>query len=133
MSCPSRRTSGQTGPTSIKGYHSPGIRRKLGPGGSVECEEDYQNGLRCGLSREWYRSGSLYHEAVFLNDVVHGTEREWYENGQLHERRECEYGIVTRETVWDEQGNEVSRYELHEGDPSYRLLQASERASAASP
>jgi antitoxin component YwqK of YwqJK toxin-antitoxin module len=115
--------AGPNGNYLYQGQLFTGVRYKVAPSGEIECEEEYRQGLRWGLSREWYRSGTLYHEATYYRDVLHGMEKEWDNDGRLHEERECRYGILLKETIWDKDGNVVKHYELTESDGNYKRLQ----------
>ncbi len=96
--------------------------------GGLEAEEEYNDGLLSGRTREWHPSGGLQLEAECAWGGYHGRVREWYEDGRLAADGVYEYGIRTRGTRWDEQGKVVEEFELSEADPAYCTVKLSRAA-----
>jgi antitoxin component YwqK of YwqJK toxin-antitoxin module len=69
-----------------------GIGRTWHKDGSIECQEEYVNGLRTGVKRQWYQSGKMQTEKHYKRGLLHGPSKEWYENGNFKEYRTYENG-----------------------------------------
>ncbi|EWM15734.1 toxin-antitoxin system YwqK family antitoxin [Kutzneria sp. 744] len=68
----------------------------------------YVDGFRDGVQREWYDGEEPKSEMTVHNGRVVGTAREWHPNGQLaKEQRFGEDGLLTSETLWDEDGQPI--------------------------
>ncbi len=46
-------------------------------------EENYKEGKKDGIQREWYYTGKLYCEYNYKKGEKNGIQQCWYENGQL--------------------------------------------------
>ncbi|GAA3305527.1 toxin-antitoxin system YwqK family antitoxin [Streptomyces cinereospinus] len=75
-------------------------------GGALISLECYEDGLRHGPSREWYKDGSLRSEATARRGRPVGVSREWHANGTLAvERVFAEDGLtMLSDSNWDENG-----------------------------
>ena len=45
----------------------------------------YLDGERHGLHKDWYKAGKLFEECTYIDGKEHGKYKKWYENGQLAE------------------------------------------------
>ena len=56
----------------------------VGESNIAGCKTVYTviNGVKHGLSREWYKSGRLMHERMYADGDYHGLSRYWYESGE---------------------------------------------------
>lgn len=81
-----------------------GVAFILGKDGRPQAEMTFQEGLRWGLSREWYREGQPMVLSNWAGGVLHGRATEWHRNGQVAEDGEYAYGVPLWEKVWDEDG-----------------------------
>ncbi|MFJ4813839.1 toxin-antitoxin system YwqK family antitoxin [Streptomyces longwoodensis] len=70
---------------------------------SLEC---YEEGVRHGPNKEWYKDGTLRSEGASRNGRPVGVSREWHPNGTLaHERVFAEDGLtMLADSEWDEDG-----------------------------
>ena len=93
-------------------------------GSGVLAEEEYRDGLLCGVRREWHPSGRLASEAECRHGVSHGRTREWSDGGLLLGDSAYEYGYLVESRRWDEGGDLVEEFTLAVGDPGYDLLVA---------
>lgn len=93
--------------------------------GSAEfpnSEQEFFNGLRWGLSRDWYRDGALMEQTQWLDDVIHGLAQAWHKTGNLISLECCEFGFVLWRQNWDDQGNLVEEYRLDAADGDLESL-----------
>jgi hypothetical protein len=98
------------------------------PDSRLEAEEEYRGGLLSGHRRVWYASGRLQEEAECAWGGYHGTVREWHEDGRPAADELYEYGIRTRGTRWDEQGQVAEKFELSKTDQAHHTLELSRAA-----
>jgi antitoxin component YwqK of YwqJK toxin-antitoxin module len=89
--------------------------------GTLIGEDGYVNGLKHGLSKQWYPSGALKSERHYINGTPNGT-REWFENGNLKLERIFEFGFYVSEKVWDIDGNLTETYQISEKHPYYNRI-----------
>ncbi|MFF5189746.1 toxin-antitoxin system YwqK family antitoxin [Streptomyces sp. NPDC000345] len=75
-------------------------------GGALVSLECYEDGLRHGPNREWYKDGSLRSEGTAQRGRPVGVSREWHPNGTLaHERVFADDGLtMLSDHEWDEDG-----------------------------
>ncbi|MEU3513593.1 hypothetical protein ABZ733_38330 [Streptomyces longwoodensis] len=75
-------------------------------GGALVSLECYEEGLRHGPNKEWYKDGTLRSEGTSRNGRPVGVSREWHSNGTLaHERVFAEDGLtMLADSEWDEDG-----------------------------
>lgn len=106
----------------LQGSPFTGIAYRLHREGTLRSELEYRDGLRWGMSREWYGPEQPMVEAPYFKGVLHGRAREWHRNGQLAEDGEYEYGIALWEQEWDEDGTLTSEHRLSEAEPDYETL-----------
>jgi antitoxin component YwqK of YwqJK toxin-antitoxin module len=85
-------------------------------------EVSYRDGVRWGLSREWYHDGRLCSESSFVREWAHGRFRQWHGNGQLAEQQEYEWGVLHCRKAWDEEGRLLEDYTLAESSPEFTML-----------
>ncbi len=84
------------------------------PGGWLEAEEEYRDGLAWGRRQAWFRSGGPREEASCAWGVYHGRVRKWHENGHLASDATYAYGIRVEEMRWDETGKLLEDYHIPE-------------------
>ena len=106
----------------VDGIPFTGMAYAIHPNGSAEYEAEYRDGLKCGVSREWYRGGQLAFEGTLRNGGLHGVERHWHVNGVLSSESFGEYGILVKRQRWNEQGKLLEEYELLEDSPDWRMI-----------
>lgn len=97
-------------------------------GGWVQAEEEYKDGLVCGLVRTWHAPGLLATEEVCAWGVRHGHYREWSDSGNLLAEGYYQYGIRVAETRWDDDGKLVEDYQLKESDPDFLTMSLAKKA-----
>jgi len=123
-------TAASNGSYLYQGEPFDGVAYSLFRDGKPESEEEFREGLRWGLTREWYKSGVLAHEATFYRDVVHGTRTDWYQSGQMKEQEVCRFGIVLSRTRWAADGTITEQYELPADAPQRERLKLLEATFA---
>jgi antitoxin component YwqK of YwqJK toxin-antitoxin module len=96
--------------------------------GWVQAEEEYEDGLVCGMVRTWHAPDVPATEEVCAWGVRHGNYREWSESGQLLVEGYYQYGIRVSEKRWDENGKLVENYHLKETDPDFETLSLAKKA-----
>ena len=99
-----------------------GIAFTLAKDGSEKAQMEYLEGLRSGLTTEWYKPGQPMVESNYLRGVLHGSAREWHRNGKLAEEGTYEFGIAIVEKEWDENGQLTKDYKLQQWDENYQRL-----------
>lgn len=93
--------------------------------GSAEfpnSEQEFLNGLRWGLSRDWYRDGALMEQTQWLDDVLHGLAQAWDKAGNLILLECCELGCVLWSQNWGEQGSRTEEYHLDAAENNLQSL-----------
>ena len=103
------------------------------PGGGLEGEEEYRDGLLSGRRRCWYDSDQLQEEAECAWGAYHGQVRTWHESGRLASHRVYAYGIQLEGREWDEAGEQAGEYHIPDTElslvESYRAaFEGGERA-----
>lgn len=83
--------------------------------GSTLEEQEFENGLPHGISKEFYPGGQLKRQWYARKGRAEGLLTEFYENGEKKLEETREFGIVLSRARWDPQGNLV---EVNELDPS---------------
>lgn len=58
-------------------------------GSKIVSTETYENGLKSGLSKRFYKTGELLEESNWQNDKLHGIFRSYFQEGQVY--LECNY------------------------------------------
>lgn len=97
-------------------------------GGWVQAEEEYKDGVVCGLVKTWHAPDVLATEEVCAWGVRHGNFREWSESGQLIAEGYYQYGIRVSEKIWDESGKLIEDYQLKETDPDFETMTLAKQA-----
>ena len=100
------------------------------PGGVIESETPYLNGLPHGVCREWHVNGQKKKEWASLRGSVHGTCTEWYENGERKSLGVYEHGIEITFTQWSGDGRVVEHRELPSDSPMRQLIERLKKANA---
>lgn len=95
---------------------------ELFPNGNLRTETEFAYGMENGESKEWYENGQLMDEDNYKLGTKHGTSKNWFENGKIKREAEYELGILTKETVWDENGEKIKDFTLTERDSNYQIL-----------
>lgn len=106
----------------LNGSPFTGIAYRLNSNGTLRSELEYRQGLRWGMSKEWYGPEQPKVEAPYFKGVLHGRAREWHRNGQVAEDGEYEYGIAHWKQEWDENGTLTDEYRLSETEPDFETL-----------
>lgn len=88
--------------------------------GKLEVEIEYRDGMRWGISKEWFHEGSLASEAGWAWDLLHGVSREWHENGQLASEEVFEYGTLLSGNWWDKNGKLVKKFVIRKNAAALR-------------
>lgn len=86
-----------------------GVARQFYRNGKQQMEINYSNGSREGITRVFYEDGALYRESPYVNDLLTGIQRIYHPNGQVAAEiphREGEPGIGLRE--YNTKGVEVT-------------------------
>jgi antitoxin component YwqK of YwqJK toxin-antitoxin module len=113
-----------------------------------ECQFQFKNGKREGISRSWYKSGKvlfdyqmkegkdvgitmMFHESgnpSYIRDQVNGLTMEFYENGKLKHRTRriidsalCSDGKGLEEISWYEDGQLREKGIMNCGRQSYKI------------
>jgi antitoxin component YwqK of YwqJK toxin-antitoxin module len=102
-------------------------------GGWIQAEEEFKDGLVCGIVRTWHALDVLATEEVCAWGVRHGDYREWSESAKLVAEGRYQYGIRVAEKRWDEDGNLVEDYQLKESDPDFKTLSLAKEAYGDQP
>ena len=92
--------------------------------GVLISEMSFVDGIQEGVSRSWYSSGAKKSEENFRYNGLNGLGQEWFENGKLKKRTVHELGILIESHEWDEDGHVISKYQLTEADPQFRMLKS---------
>ncbi|WP_156369589.1 toxin-antitoxin system YwqK family antitoxin [Duganella sp. Leaf126] len=90
--------------------------------GNLVAETSFNEGLKCGISREWSASGAIVREQWFAKNAMHGPSREWYENGSRKCEGFYELGICLKEQEWDANGVETKVYRIQEEGAQFAML-----------
>jgi antitoxin component YwqK of YwqJK toxin-antitoxin module len=99
-----------------------GISFRLAPGGWLESEQEFREGLPWGMGRTWFAPERLASESSSVGGVWHGVRREWHENGRLALEEMCELGVTLSRKRWNEEGQLIEDYHLQVTDPDYETL-----------
>ena len=107
--------------------------------GSTKKEISYNNGLKDGDEKHFYKSGQLYKhlkykegkhtgihywfyesgkkrkEIHFSNGVHHGDYIEWFESGKVHVYTKYENGVSVGHKKWRRNGRIYANYVLKDG------------------
>jgi len=79
----------------------------------IKYEQEYKNGVRDGLYREWYENGQIKTETNYEDELQFGSFKKWYESGQIKEQTTLKYstavGSIKR---WHENGQLAYEIEL---------------------
>ncbi len=59
----------------IESYH---IKTK-----TIQKEENYKEGKKEGIHKEWYFNGKIAYEGNWKEGKIDGIKKDWYQNGQL--------------------------------------------------
>jgi len=94
-----------------------GIAEDINSETGERSEQEIQEGVQSGVSREWTAAGTLRREAEFRNNVLHGRQREWHDDGRLWRESVYEYGICLHRTALAPNGSVDHEYRI-EDDPS---------------
>lgn len=70
--------------------------------GQVSSEVEIVDGIADGYVREWYQSGKIQLEGYGRSSGGHAWSREWYESGILKRESISEFGVLVKETLWNE-------------------------------
>jgi antitoxin component YwqK of YwqJK toxin-antitoxin module len=132
--------SSSKGVTYYRGERFTGTQYQLYPSGDTVSVVAFENGLRNGMSREWFDGGRhksirFYHNGKmegehlgwyangqrrfvyhFSNDVFHGSVKEWAMNGNPY--REFNYVDGQergRQKMWEADGRLKANYEVRNG------------------
>jgi antitoxin component YwqK of YwqJK toxin-antitoxin module len=89
--------------------------------GSLECEEEFRDGLMWGGRRAWHPSGVLEEEAQLAYGVYHGRVRTWHENGRPASEEVYEHGIRLEGKCWDESGKLTEDFRIAEDNPQLQM------------
>jgi antitoxin component YwqK of YwqJK toxin-antitoxin module len=100
-----------------------GTAIELTSDGKIVGELNFVDGVQDGLTREWSLSGRLIAEEAYSDGSKHGYSRHWFDNGQLSSEQLYEYSIKTKEVVWSNDGNLISKWEISENDQTFSILQ----------
>jgi antitoxin component YwqK of YwqJK toxin-antitoxin module len=90
--------------------------------GNLKTETEFSYGMENGGSKEWYENGQLMDEDNYKLGTKHGLSKSWFENAKIKRESEYELGILTKETVWDENGEKIKDFTLTESDSNYQIL-----------
>lgn len=63
-----------------------GIERQYYASGKLRSEITYHNGIMHGTYKSWYKNGKMAVECTYIENAINGNYRKWYENGQLWEQ-----------------------------------------------
>ncbi|MFF7854801.1 toxin-antitoxin system YwqK family antitoxin [Streptomyces sp. NPDC007904] len=82
--------------------------------GKLVSLDAYAEGVRNGLSREWYKDGTLRSEGTVRDGLPRGEFREWHPNGAPASRKVfADDGLTLREEhQWDEDGRPTRSWRL---------------------
>jgi antitoxin component YwqK of YwqJK toxin-antitoxin module len=100
-----------------------GIGYECDDNGNLISEVCYKDGLKDGVTKEWFVNGKVSLEKSYRYNTLHGSCRRWYESGGLESEEIYEVGICVRKTVWSEDGTEIERFEIDENSPQFDTLQ----------
>jgi antitoxin component YwqK of YwqJK toxin-antitoxin module len=91
-----------------------GIAVEYWPNGKVASEMSYLDGIEDGPSVGWHDNGVPRRETNYRRGRVAGIVRKWDRNGQLSMEEEVDGGVALWRKQWDERGNLVEDYRLHQ-------------------
>lgn len=103
-----------------KKFHGTGF--ELFENGNLRTETGFSYGMENGASKEWYENGQLMDEDNYKLGIKHGGSKSWFEDGKIKREAEYELGILTKEKIWDENGEVTKDFELKETDSNYEIL-----------
>lgn len=83
-------------------------------------ELEYRDGVQDGFTRQWWPSGLLKTEMPYREGFVHGVVRNFDDTGRLVDESLREYGILLRQTTYDEDGRVVEIRDIRLDPASYR-------------
>ena len=90
-----------------------GIACNMRPDGTLEYENEYSDGYREGVQKEFYPDGkvsSIYHRKW---SRFHGEETEWYKNGNIKSKADWQFGHKLQSQEWSEGGLLISIYDIN--------------------
>ncbi len=102
-----------------------GLAFEIYSNGQRQSESPYVQGVLQGISREWYSEGGTKEEANYWNGVRHGGTRTWSPAGKIAAEKRFEYGILTRERLWDPNGRLLKDWSIGPGDDLFSILELS--------
>ncbi|MDT0309866.1 hypothetical protein RM780_23345 [Streptomyces sp. DSM 44917] len=87
-------------------------------GDSLISRETYTDGIKDGLTCEWYRDGTLRAEGIIRKGLVAGEFRRWHPNGTLAkvQLNSDDGKRLLAEYEWDAEGHPIRSWQANE-DP----------------
>jgi len=97
---------GSNGPEEylFKGSPFTGTAVELDDSGRVIYQCEFNDGVKDGVERSYYRNGNLESELTYKKNFTHGWDREWHENGALRREAYRQYAEVMSEKRWEPDG-----------------------------
>ena len=94
-----------------------GILYEYYPNGALNYYCYYKNGISHGVSVRFYESGHLKSYCIMDMGTIDGDDIEFYENGQVKQKRYSKYGVIMKNTEYDEEGNVTAeKTQMTEGE-----------------
>jgi antitoxin component YwqK of YwqJK toxin-antitoxin module len=89
-----------------------GCAYQIYPNNVQASENNFLNGYKEGIQKQWYQNGQLLIVQSFLNNVPNGKCLEWHENGVLRFEAEYDRGEKLWSKSYNEKGELIKQYPL---------------------
>ncbi len=110
-----------------------GIAFELSGSGELVCEVSYVDGIREGITKEYFPNGSVESQDAYSNGSKHGDCWRWDGAGRKRLREVYEHSILVEAQEWDAQGSLVRTYRLAADTPQFHTLELMRKAYGRPP
>src|SRR5262245_1258548 len=93
--------------------------------GKLRCEQEFVDGLRQGVTRQWHPNSQRAYVSHCWKDVLHGKHTGFNPDGKLVQEEIHELGILVHATYFADDGTVTRTYDI---DPNDSLLQSFRKA-----